>query len=42
MKKENECCWLNKEFGKGYYICNAKFKVVSEEDCEECQKEDEE
>lgn len=33
MEEDINCKWLNKEYGKGYYICNGLLKPVNEEIC---------
>lgn len=37
-KEEIDCKWLNKTFGKGYYICSGLLKAVTEEDCKNCEE----
>ena len=36
MDKEIKCKWLNKTYGRGYYICNGFLKTVNEEICQNC------
>lgn len=44
MQQENKteekikCKWLNKTYGKGYYICNGFLKPVTEEICKKCKE----
>ena len=37
-EKEINCKWLNKNFGKGFYICDGLLKPVREEDCKKCKE----
>lgn len=38
MEEEINCMWLNKECGKGYWICNGFLKPVNEEICKNCEE----
>ena len=42
MKDKIDCIWLNKNFGKGYWICNGKLHPTNPEICMRCQKEEKE
>jgi len=33
-----KCIWLNKKYGKGYWICDGLLKAVNEEICKKCKK----
>ena len=32
----NDCKWLNKTFGDGYWVCNGMLKPTSKGICEQC------
>lgn len=38
MEEEINCMWLNKEYGKGYWICTGFLKPVNEEICKNCEE----
>ena len=37
-KEKIECKWLNKKFGKGFYLCNAFLLPVTKEICINCKE----
>ena len=37
-QEQINCKWLNKNFGKGFYICDGLLKPVTEEDCKNCKE----
>lgn len=38
MKEAEECKWLNKKHGEGFWICDILLKKVTKEECEKCKK----
>lgn len=37
MKEAEECRWLNKKHGDGFWICDILLKSVTKEECEKCK-----